>query len=84
MPMPSRFTQPCPTCGRQMRISVELLGREVACQHCHAEFVAGQEPAGDLTAAREQDLLNRVDEMLRQATAEPEWTPEPLSFNERF
>ena len=84
MPMPSRFNQPCPTCGRQMRISVELLGRDVACQHCHAEFVAGQEPAGEQVPPREQVLMDRVEEMLRQATPEPDWVPETLGFTERF
>ncbi|WP_164100386.1 hypothetical protein [Candidatus Laterigemmans baculatus] len=66
-----------------MRISVELLGREVACQHCHAEFVAGQEPASHLAPPREQVLLDRVDEILRQSTSEPEWIPEVLGYHEQ-
>jgi hypothetical protein len=36
------FVRPCPTCGRNLEIRVELLGREVQCRHCSAEFVATQ------------------------------------------
>lgn len=73
MPMPYRFTQPCPTCGRQLRIPVELLGREVGCQHCQGQFVAGQEEPLSHTPLHERPLMERVDEMLRQANrmAEP-------------
>jgi hypothetical protein len=36
------FVRPCPTCGRNLEIRVELLGRDVQCRHCSAEFVASQ------------------------------------------
>lgn len=36
------FVRPCPTCGRNLEIRVELLGRDVQCRHCKAEFVATQ------------------------------------------
>ena len=36
------FVRPCPTCGRNLEIRVELLGRDVQCRHCSAEFIASQ------------------------------------------
>ena len=38
--MPIRFTQSCPTCGRRVQIRASLVGYNVVCQHCSAEFVA--------------------------------------------
>lgn len=34
------FVRPCPSCGRSTQIRVDLLGRDVCCQHCRREFVA--------------------------------------------
>lgn len=36
------FVRPCPTCGRNLQIRVELLKREVQCRHCNAEFIASE------------------------------------------
>ena len=36
------FVRPCPTCGRNLEVRIELLGHEVQCRHCSAEFVATQ------------------------------------------
>lgn len=36
------FIRPCPTCGRNLQIRVELLNREVQCRHCMAEFIASE------------------------------------------
>ena len=46
------YQQPCPVCGRRLRIGVMHLGRRVYCQHCGGGFVAAdpsltQEAAGD-------------------------------------
>lgn len=38
------YYQECPVCGRQLRIRVDHLGRELACSHCHGLFVA-RDPA---------------------------------------
>jgi predicted Zn finger-like uncharacterized protein len=35
-----RYEQPCPACGRRLRIDAEHLGRRVACGHCGRVFVA--------------------------------------------
>lgn len=32
------FVRACPTCGRNLEIRVELLGRNVECVHCGAKF----------------------------------------------
>ena len=36
----TRFMRHCPTCGRNLDIGVEQIGRMVMCSHCHAEFQA--------------------------------------------
>jgi ribosomal protein L37AE/L43A len=66
--MPYHFTQPCPTCGRHMRIAVELLGRKVECQHCEAQFVGGAEDDCLGTSSLERPLMERVEEILRRTS----------------
>ncbi len=64
----SRFTyfvQECPTCGRSLRIRVDYLGKQVACQHCLGRFEAcdptsTEYPPTDSGLA----LLNRANELL--------------------
>ena len=34
------FSQECPTCGRNLLIRVEYLGRTLVCQHCRGELYA--------------------------------------------
>jgi DNA-directed RNA polymerase subunit RPC12/RpoP len=65
--MSYHFTQPCPTCGRHNRIPVELLGRQVACPHCQAEFFGGGEDESSTQAEIEKPLLERVDDILRRS-----------------
>jgi hypothetical protein len=38
--MATFFVQPCPTCGRNLEVRIQYLGRKVVCQHCRAEFLA--------------------------------------------
>lgn len=63
------FLQPCPVCGRTLRIGVLLLGRRVYCQHCGGGFVA-TDPSmgggGDATP-RTADRDAAVDRLLDQA-----------------
>ena len=71
--MSIRFTQSCPTCGRRIQVRASLLGFTVACQHCHAEFVA------QLGAERKEThqvpslnadpdpLMDRVEQALQRA-----------------
>ena len=34
------FVQECPTCGRNLQVRVQYLGKQVVCQHCSARFEA--------------------------------------------
>ena len=73
--MSVRFTQSCPTCGRRLQIRASLLGCTVACQHCHAEFVADSErngmPESSETEIKPMDssaeLMMRVEQVLEKA-----------------
>ena len=60
------FLQECPTCGRNLRIRVEYLGKSVVCQHCHRSQVA-RDPAamgtgGDGLLARAKELIDMVEQ----------------------
>ncbi len=62
-----RFTQFCPSCGRRVEIRASLLGHTVACQHCHAEFIASENCDGCKQVNKSEDLLARAEEALRRA-----------------
>ena len=59
------FVQECPTCGRNLQIRVEYLGKQVVCQHCDGSFEAC-DPASSLYPPSESGLglLRRADELL--------------------
>ena len=59
------FIQECPTCGRNLKIRVEYLGRDVACQHCQANFEAC-EPSSEAYPPSNSGLavLKRAEELL--------------------
>lgn len=40
----------CPSCGRQLRVPDELLGRQVKCPSCNAVFSAAESPVGGTVA----------------------------------
>lgn len=68
MSVPTYYDQPCPVCGRSLRIRVEYQGRQVKCRHCHGEFEAydpgsGEHPPEESGLA----LLQRADELLSVA-----------------
>lgn len=70
MPRNTYFVQECPTCGRNLQVRVQYLGRKIVCQHCSAKFVAsepGDEP-GAATASG-LSLLERAEELLQTAEA---------------
>jgi hypothetical protein len=60
------FNQDCLVCGRKMRVRVELLGKEVACGHCNAVTVAGDDMDINamLTTASESKTSERWDSAL--------------------
>lgn len=69
------FVQECPTCGRQLQIRVDYLGRKVVCQHCQGKLVAIDSANARLDSAHtDSAILRRADELLesvqrRQARA---------------
>ena len=59
------FLQECPTCGRSLRIRVEYLGQQVACQHCGAKFQASAAyGASSSVTDGGSDILRRADKLL--------------------
>ena len=64
--MPLHFTQSCPTCGRRLEVHTCLLGQKVACQHCHAEFLAGSADGEQGWTDTSSDLLARVEAALER------------------
>jgi hypothetical protein len=56
------FVQECPTCGRNLQIRVEYLGRSVVCQHCRRPLIARDPdaagPAGPGLLARASELID--------------------------
>ena len=63
------YLQPCPVCGRTLRIRVLLLGRRVYCQHCGGGFVAA-DPAlvsADESRASATERDATVDRLLEKA-----------------
>lgn len=76
--MPLHFTQSCPTCGRRLQVHTRLLGQNIACQHCHAEFMAGSND--DLYRRKDSapDLLARAEAMLKMT--QPVDPPSPAAI----
>ena len=61
------FVRQCPTCGRNLQVRLEYMGREVVCQHCHAAFVANISDAVAEIDDASTDLLHRADELIAAA-----------------
>jgi ribosomal protein L37AE/L43A len=61
------FAQECPTCGRSLEIRVELLGRNVYCQHCRAKFVAGAPSRGPADVSDTETLLRRAERLIEDS-----------------
>ena len=67
MPTSTYFVQECSTCGRNLQVRVEYLGKKVVCQHCGARFVASDQPECDLHSDSGISLIDRADELIRQS-----------------
>lgn len=65
--MPLHFTQSCPTCGRRLEVHTRLWGQRVACQHCHAEFLAGAAEDERSQADSGYSLLARAEAALQRS-----------------
>ena len=60
-----RFAKVCPTCGRTLQIPVELLGRDVCCHGCGAEFKANA--SEDAAPKIIEGIDQRVDRLIQEA-----------------
>lgn len=62
------YVQECPTCGRNLEIRVEYLGKRVVCQHCSARFEAC-DPSSQAYPPMESSLslLARADSLIESA-----------------
>ena len=54
------FVRGCPTCGRNLEIRVELLGRQVECVHCGADFNAREQASTHVDDKRVEQALARA------------------------
>jgi lysine biosynthesis protein LysW len=64
------YVQECPTCGRNLQVRVEYLGKLVVCRHCGARFEA-VEPGSPADAASQSSnaLLERAEFLLQSSGA---------------
>ena len=77
------FQRSCGVCGRQLRVRVAYMGRQVACPHCGGRFVAQAateaapiglpafliDPPTPLPPPADDGLLARVDALLKETAA---------------
>ena len=64
------FIQECPTCGRNLQVRIEYLGKGVVCQHCGADFHARDPSSVDCSPSDSSStLLERAEELLESASA---------------
>lgn len=65
MPRIAYYRQDCPTCGRNLRIRVEYLGRSLCCPHCRGKFMAADPSASPYPGRPAAlNLLDRANELL--------------------
>lgn len=69
MPRSVYFVQECPTCGRNLQVRVEYLGKRVVCQHCGSQFDAIQSSAQEGLGGSSSAMMQRAEELLRSAEA---------------
>lgn len=64
------FVQECPTCGRNLQVRVQYLGKQVICQHCAARFEACDPSSGAYPPPSSSlSLLERAEQLLQSTTA---------------
>ncbi len=64
------FIQECPTCGRNLQVRVEYLGKLVVCQHCGAKFEACDPSSVNYPPSESSlSLLKRAEQLLETASA---------------
>jgi DNA-directed RNA polymerase subunit RPC12/RpoP len=76
MPRSTYFVQECPTCGRNLQVRVELMGKQVHCPHCSARFEACDPGSAACPESSSGiSLLQRAEQLLQSTSASgPEMT----------
>jgi DNA-directed RNA polymerase subunit RPC12/RpoP len=70
MPRSTYFVQECPTCGRNLQVRVEYLGKQIVCQHCSARFEACEPGSEDYFHQNSSlSLLERAEHLIQTASA---------------
>ena len=65
MPRSTYYVQECPTCGRNLQVRVEYLGRLIVCQHCEARFEAGlSNGEGDSGVLATSSIMQRAEALI--------------------
>ena len=62
------FVKECPTCGRNLQVRIEYLGREMMCNHCGGDFVADDNLHAEVKDPAET-IIARIDELLNNSDA---------------
>ena len=68
MSLKTYFVQECDTCGRNLQVRVEYLGKLVVCQHCGARFKARESFDSREAVSPSPSLLERADELLKKVS----------------
>lgn len=63
------FVQECPTCGRNLQVRVQYLGKQIVCQHCGARFEAYEPGSAYPPPQSSVSLLERAEQLLQSAGA---------------
>ncbi len=64
------FVQECPTCGRNLQVRVQYLGKQVLCQHCGARFEAYDPTSAAYPPPTSSiSLMERAEQLLQTASA---------------
>ncbi len=63
------FVQECPTCGRNLQVRVQYLGKQIVCQHCGARFEAYDPGSAYPAPPSSLSLLERAEQLLQTASA---------------
>ena len=70
MPRSTYFVQECPTCGRNLQVRVDYLGKSVVCQHCGAQFQACEPSSADYPPMESSlSMLERAEQLLLETAA---------------
>ena len=70
MPRSTYFVQECSTCGRNLQVRVEYLGKQIVCQHCGARFEACEPGSVAYSQMNSSlSLLERAEHLIQTASA---------------